>query len=149
LKGGQLMTQNLHARLNPHAPAVLSLFRIVFGLMFTLNGTMKLFGWPVGPAAAVGNWPFWWAGLIELVTGLLIAVGLFTPIAALIAAGEMAVAYFWLHQPNALWPIDPQNGGEFAILYCFGFLLLVFTGPGVFALDAMSGRRARAAAPRR
>jgi putative oxidoreductase len=52
------MTQNLQTRLNPHAPAVLSLFRIVFGLMFTLNGTTKLFGWPVGPAAAVGNWPF-------------------------------------------------------------------------------------------
>jgi putative oxidoreductase len=139
--------QNLQTRLNPHAPEVLSLFRIVFGLMFTLNGTTKLFGWPVGSPAAVGDWPFWWAGLIETVTGLLILVGLFTPIAALIASGEMAVAYFWLHQPNALWPIDPQNGGEFAILYCFGFLVLVFTGPGAFALDAVGGRARAKAAP--
>lgn len=139
------MVSNLQARLHTHAPAVMSLFRIVFGLMFTLNGTVKLFGWPVGPSAAVGDWPFWWAGLIELVAGLLILVGLFTPVAALVASGEMAVAYFWLHQPNALWPIDPQNGGEFAILYCFGFLLLAFAGPGSLALDAM--RRGRAEAP--
>ncbi|MGW4096794.1 MULTISPECIES: DoxX family protein [unclassified Mycobacterium] len=137
------MIQNLQTRLNAYSPAVLSVFRIVFGLMFTLNGTVKLFGWPVGPSVAVGDFPFWWAGLNELVTGLLIVVGLFIPIAALIASGEMAVAYFWLHQPNALWPIDPQNGGEFAILYCFGFLLLVFTGPGAFALDAIRGRARR------
>lgn len=140
------MIQHLHRRLNSYAPGILSLFRIVFGLMFTLNGTVKLFGWPVGNAATVGDWPFWWAGLIEVVTGPLIVVGLGTPVAALIASGEMAVAYFWLHQPNALWPVDPQNGGEFAILYCFGFLLLAFTGPGAFAVDNVTDDR-RPAAP--
>lgn len=134
------MIEHLQSRLNPHAPAVLSVFRMVFGLLFTLNGTVKLFGWPVGRATAVGDWPFWWAGLIELIAGLLILVGLFTPVAALIAAGEMAVAYFWLHQPNALWPVDPENGGEFAILYCFGFLLLAFAGPGAWALDTVRSR---------
>ena len=51
---------------------------IVFGLLFTLHGTMKLFGWPLGTSVPVGTWPLWWAGLIEFVTGLLISVGLFT-----------------------------------------------------------------------
>ncbi|MBU9765788.1 DoxX family protein [Mycobacterium sp. TNTM28] len=134
------MIQHLQSRLNSHAPAVVSVCRIVLGLMFTLNGTVKLFGWPVGPSVAVGDWPFWWAGLIELIAGLLIVLGWFTPIAALVASGEMAVAYFWLHQPNALWPVDPQNGGEFAVLYCFAFLLLAFAGPGAWALDTMRGR---------
>lgn len=138
------MTQNLDARLNPQSPAVLSLFRVVFGLLFTLHGTSKLLGWPLGTSVPVGTWPAWWAGLIELVAGLLITVGLFTRIAAFIASGEMAVAYFWQHQPNAFWPFDPQmggNGGEAAVLYCFAFLLLVFTGGGAYALDAR--RRSR------
>jgi putative oxidoreductase len=76
--------------------------------------------------------------VIELVAGLLIAIGLFTRAAAFIASGEMAVAYFWVHQPRSLWPIgDPPggNGGTLAILFCFGFLLLVFTGPGIFSID--------------
>lgn len=131
------MTQNLDARLNPHFPTVLSVFRVVFGLLFAAHGASILFRWPVDfGATPVGTWPFWWAGLLEFVTGLLILVGLFTRIAAFIASGQMAVAYFWQHQPHALWPIDPKNGGEMAVLFCFGFLLLVFAGGGAFALDA-------------
>jgi putative oxidoreductase len=132
------MTQTLDARLNTYSPAVLSLFRVVFGLMFTLHGTMKLFGWPLGSAVRVGNWPFWWAGVIETVTGLLIVVGLFTRIAAFIASGHMAVAYFWKHLPNAFWPFSADaggNNGELVVLFCFAFLLLVFLGPGALALD--------------
>ena len=78
--------------------------------------------------------------MIELVTGLLIATGLFTRAAAFIASGEMAVAYFWMHQPRSLWPIgDPPagNGGILAILFCFGFFLLVFTGGGSYSIDAL------------
>ncbi|OMC40009.1 phosphoribosylaminoimidazolecarboxamide formyltransferase [Mycobacterium sp. GA-1841] len=131
------MTTNLDARLATYAPAAIGIFRIVFGLLFTIHGTSKLFAWPVdmgSGAASVGSWPVWYAGVLELVLGLLILVGLFTRIAAFIAAGQMAVAYFWQHQPQALWP--SENGGEVAVLYCFGFLLLVGIGSGAFAVDA-------------
>ena len=102
------MTTNLDARLSSYSSPVLSIFRIVFGLLFTLHGSTKLFGWPLGTSVPVGTWPAWWAGLIEFVTGLLITVGLFTRIAAFIASGHMAVAYFWKH-----WP--PLDGGPRAV----------------------------------
>jgi putative oxidoreductase len=139
------MTTKVDARLNSYSPAVLSLVRIVFGLMFTLFGTSKLFDWPITFGIPTGSWPVWYAGVIELVTGLLILVGLITRIAAFIASGHMAVAYFWQHQPHGLWPIVPQqmggNGGLDAILFCFAFFLLVFTGPGAYALDSVRTRR--------
>jgi len=140
----------LDTRLNTYAPAVLSLFRVVFGLMFLLFGTSKIFDWPIAFGVPTGSWPVWYAGIIELVAGLLITLGLFTRIAAFIASGHMAVAYFWQHQPHALWPIVPPemggNGGLSAILFCFAFFLLVFTGPGSFALDSVIGRGRRAVA---
>jgi putative oxidoreductase len=140
----------LDTRLNTYAPSVLSLFRVVFGLMFLLFGLSKVFDWPIAFGVPTDSWPMWYAGLIELVAGLLITLGLFTRIAAFIASGEMAVAYFWQHQPHALWPHVPQemggNGGLSAILFCFAFLLLVFAGPGAFALDSVFGRGRRAAA---
>jgi putative oxidoreductase len=136
-----MTSRSTQARLNSYSPTVLSLFRVVIGFLFAIHGTMTLFAWPVamGSAVPVGLWPAWWSGLIELVTGLLVMVGLFTRLAAFIASGEMAVAYFWQHQPHALWP--HANHGELAVLYCFAFFLLVFTGGGSFSLDA--GRRRR------
>ncbi|MGE0778894.1 DoxX family protein [Mycolicibacterium sp.] len=143
------MTQKLDARLAGYSSPVLSIFRIIFGLLFTLNGTMKLFGWPMGSAIPVGTWPFWFAGVIELITGVLITVGLFTRIAAFIASGQMAVAYFLAHWPPldgpaaSFWPFDPDvggNGGERALLYCFAFLLVVFLGAGAWSLDALRRR---------
>ncbi|OBC11105.1 phosphoribosylaminoimidazolecarboxamide formyltransferase [Mycobacterium sp. 852013-50091_SCH5140682] len=143
------MTTNLDARLNTVSPAVISLFRIVFGLLYTIHGAQKLFAWPVGmpddagnlvgSAVPVGTWPYWYGGLIEFVLGLLILTGLFTRIAAFFASGEMAFAYFTQHQPKGLLPI--QNGGELAVLYCFGFFLLVFIGGGAYALDAVRRKR--------
>ncbi len=93
------MTKKLNHRLARRAPTVLSLFRLVYGALFAANGSMILFGWPVHPRLPVefGAWPVWYAGLIEFVAGLLIAVGLFSRAAAFIASGEMAVAYFWMH----------------------------------------------------
>jgi len=129
------MLTNLDARLSPHAPVVLSLFRVVFALLFLCHATSHLFGWPVAAQQApVGVWPFWYAGILELVTGLLIALGLFTRIAAFIASGVMAFAYFTQHLPKG--PIPMLDGGEAAVLYCFAFFLLVFTGGGAIALDA-------------
>ncbi|MGE2833532.1 DoxX family protein [Mycobacterium sp. SMC-4] len=136
------MVQGFDARLAAYSSPMLSIFRIMFGLLFTLHGTMKLFGWPLGEAVPVGSWPAWWAGLIEVVTGLLITVGFFTRIAAFIAAGQMAVAYFWKHwaifggEPASFWP--SENRGEVVILFCFGFLLLATLGAGAWSID---GRR--------
>ena len=147
------MTNNLDARLASYSSPFLSIFRIVFGLLFTLHGSMKLFGWPVGQSVPIGTWPAWWAGLIECVAGLLITLGLFTHIAAFISSGEMAVAYFWMSwpplegPPASFWPLPQQvggNGGEIAIMFCFAFLLLAGMGAGVWSIDAR--RRPTAAA---
>ncbi len=141
------MTQHVEKRLDSVSPAVLSLFRAVFGFLFAMFGTSHVFDWPITFGIPAGSWPVWWAGVIEVITGLLILVGLFTRAAALVASGAMAVAYFWQHQPNALWPIvGPElggNGGLSAILFCFGFLLIVFMGPGSVALDNVIGRGRR------
>ncbi len=123
---------------------VVSLFRMVVGLLFTCHGLASLFGvlgGAVGTHRAVpaGTWPGWWAALIELVTGVLVFVGLGTRFAALVASGTMAYAYFTVHQQHALLPI--QNGGEPAALFCWSFLLLVVTGPGPWSLDALATKR--------
>lgn len=128
------MTTTLDTKLSPHAPTALSLFRVIFGVLFLCHASAHLFGWPSGPAAAPGQWPFFYAGVIELVTGVLITLGLFTRIAAFFASGTMAFAFFTQHAPTSIVPM--LNGGEPAVLYCFAFLLLVFTGGGAIALDA-------------
>jgi putative oxidoreductase len=127
------MATNLEDRITTHSATALSVFRIVIGLLFMCHGTAKLFGWPSGSAVEAFTWPYWWAGLIELLVGVLVAIGLFTRPAAFIGAGQMAVAYFWQHLPKGFWPID--NGGEPAVLFCFALLLLVFTGPGTWAVS--------------
>jgi putative oxidoreductase len=153
------MTNRLDTRLASYSSPALSAFRIIFGLLFTLHGSMKLFGWPLGTAIPVGTWPFWWAGLIEFVTGLAITLGVFTRIAALIASGEMAFAYFYNHWPplkggpsGSFWPFDPQlggNGGELAIMFCFAFLMLATMGAGTWSVDGRRRPVARTTAPRR
>lgn len=132
-----------------YASVVLSLFRIVFGLLFVLHGTQMIFDWPIEAHMQVGlgEWPGWWAGQIELVVGLLISIGLFTRLAAFIATGQMAVAYFWMHWPPlqgesaSFWPT--ANGGEAALMFCFAFLLLTAMGAGSWSIDA--ARRGSAA----
>jgi putative oxidoreductase len=121
------------------SPRILSILRIVAGLLFLEHGLSKLFGFPV-PFPLPGPLPplLMAAGAIEVVAGALIAAGLFTRPAAFIASGEMAVAYFMQHAPKAFWPI--ANMGEGAILFCFLFLYLVFAGPGPWSVDAAVGR---------
>ncbi|MDB5442917.1 MAG: DoxX family protein [Phenylobacterium sp.] len=118
------------------SPRVLSLLRIVAGLLFIEHGLMKLAHFPIAQAGAPDPLPpiLMAAAAIEMVGGALIAVGLFTRIAAFICAGEMAVAYFTAHFPQSVWP-GVNQGGE-AILYCFIFLYLVFGGGGEWSLDA-------------
>ncbi|HYI42038.1 MAG TPA: DoxX family protein [Sphingomicrobium sp.] len=127
----------LQDRLKNGAPLMLSVLRIMAGLLFLAHGTQKFLSFPAGEYAGIG-WAFAhpgaYAGLIELVTGALIAVGLFTRPAAFLASGTMAAAYFMGHAPQNFWPVN--NGGDAAILYCFVFLYLVFAGPGRLSLDA-------------
>lgn len=128
------MTQALDSQLDRRSTEILGIFRIVIGLLFGLHGSAKLFGWPAtqNPPVPVGTWPYWWAGVIELVVGVLLITGLVARVAALLGSGAMAFAYFTEHQPNGFWPI--QNGGELAVLYCFALLLIAFAGTGAFAL---------------
>jgi putative oxidoreductase len=111
------------------------LLRIVAGFLFTFHGTQKLLGFPGGSPQGLPSWIQYSAGPIELIGGLLILVGLLTRLAAFIASGEMAVAYWMVHGPQGLFPI--LNHGELAILYCFIFLFLASSGPGSWSLDGL------------
>lgn len=124
--------------------AALSVVRIVVSFLFVCHGAQKLFGVfggvdEQGATAPVGSWPTWWAGLIELAGGGLVFLGLFTTPAALLCSGAMAFAYFTMHQPLGLLPL--QNEGELAALYSWTFLLIAILGAGRFSLDAICGAR--------
>ena len=119
-------------------PQTFALLRIVTGLMFFLHGTQKLLGYP--PMEKPMKFPITSlpgvAGLIETVCGALILLGLFTGIAAFIASGEMAVAYFMGHaSKGGFWPL--QNHGEPAVLYCFVFLYFAAHGAGIWSIDSV------------
>ncbi|MFJ6947851.1 DoxX family protein [Streptomyces wuyuanensis] len=141
-----MATRQLTSRLEQARPYALGVFRIVVGLLFTCHGARSLFGVlgaeNAGGTVAAGTWPGWYAAVIELVGGALVLLGLGTRAAALIASGAMAYAYFTVHQPEGLFPI--QNSGEGAALYCWAFLLLVFTGPGALSLDGLLSSRGEA-----
>jgi putative oxidoreductase len=117
------------------SPYALAALRIVTALIFMEHGTQKLFGFPAPPQSGLPPLLslFGVGAILELVGGLLILVGLFTRPVAFILAGEMAVAYWMFHAPQSFYPA--LNGGDAAILYCFVFLLLVFTGPGAWSID--------------
>ena len=133
----------LAATLNLWAPRVLSVLRIVAGLLFLAHGTQKLLGFPAGEMGQPELFSLMWiAGLIELVAGALLVLGLLTRAAALIASGEMAFAYWMGHAGQDSFPVN--NGGDAAILYCFVFLYLVFAGSGPWSLDALRGRDRKA-----
>jgi putative oxidoreductase len=125
--------------LGKYSPYFYAVLRIVAGLMFAMHGSQKLLHWPAAKNAMSLDAMMTVAGVIELVGGLMIALGLFASIAAFIAAGEMAVAYFMVHAPNAPLPI--QNGGELAVLYCFLFLYIAAQGSGAWSVDSLRGRR--------
>jgi putative oxidoreductase len=136
-----------------YAPMTYALFRIVFGYVFFLYGSQKLFGWFGGPQAQLMSLQGA-AGVVETVGGLLIMVGLFTRVAAFLSSGEMAVAYFYVHvmqlgQPpmgpgGAMGLLIPQlNKGIDAALFCFAFLYIATRGSGIWSLDAMMGKKGR------
>jgi putative oxidoreductase len=119
--------------LNRIAPQTYAILRVVAGLMFAMHGSQKLLGWPAREGGGGGELPplMMLAGTIELVGGLLIAIGLFTTVAAFLASGQMAVAYFMAHAPQS--PLPLQNRGELAALYCFVFLCIAANGAGIWS----------------
>lgn len=124
-------------------PTVLSILRIMAALLILQHGMAKIIGFPYNPRYDGLQWfsLIWFAGMLELIFGSLLAVGLFTRIAAFILSGEMAAAYFMSHAPRAFLPI--VNAGELAALYCFVFFFLAFAGPGPWSIDAMMKERIR------
>jgi putative oxidoreductase len=123
------------------APRVLSLLRIVAALLFIEHGTQKLVGFPAAPASGFPEMLslLWWQAIIEIVGGVLLLVGLFTRLTALILAGDMAFAYWIVHAPKGFFPA--LNGGDAAVLYCFVFLYIACAGPGPWSLDGSVQRK--------
>ncbi|WP_114228424.1 MULTISPECIES: DoxX family protein [Sphingomonas] len=118
-----------------------ALLRIMAGLLFFEHGLQKFFSFPPGQMAGMGlalNNPAAFAGVIEFICGALIALGLFTRLAAFLASGCMAVAYFMAHAPKDFFPVN--NMGDAAILYCFIFLYLAAAGAGPWSLDGSRRR---------
>lgn len=122
------------------APRLLSVLRIVAGLLFFAHGVVKLFGYPDG--AAPGQVPlaslFGVVGVLEFVGGIALIAGWFTRPVAFVMAGEMAFAYFMAHASSS--PFPGVNGGEPAVLFCFIFLYLAAAGGGPWSVDARLAR---------
>ena len=121
------------------SPRMLSVLRIMTGLLFLEHGTQKLLAFP--PPANPGPALFSLLGLqgiIELVGGVLLLIGVFTRPGAFILAGEMAIAYFMRHAPRDFFPL--LNSGQLAILFCFVFLYLFVAGGGAWSVDQQRAR---------
>jgi len=136
---------------NTWTPRALALLRIVAAFLYLQHGTAKLLGVP--HVAEFEQLPalslIWFAGLLEIVGGLLIFLGLFTRPTAFILSGEMAVAYFMAHAPNGHFFAPALNAGEEAVLYCFIFLFLSAAGAGAWSIDANRTHNYANAADRR
>jgi len=125
--------------LKRYADPVYCLMRLIIGLLFACHGGQKILGFPPVAKAMQLDTLGMVGGYIELICGFLIALGLFTSLAAFIASGMMAVAYFMVHSKGGFFPII--NRGEPAVLYCFVFLFIMFYGGGRFSLDALIFKR--------
>ena len=119
--------------LSRYASPILGITRIIVGLLFLEHGLMKLVGFPAAMGASPLPPLMLVAGIIEVVGGILVALGFFSRIAAFICSGQMAVAYFMVHAAKGIYPA--LNGGDGAILFCFIFLYLAAAGPGSFAVN--------------
>ncbi|MCB2427609.1 DoxX family protein [Methylophaga pinxianii] len=121
-------------------PRVLSILRIVTAFMFMQHGGQKLFGYPAAQRYEFDLFTLSGvAGVLELVGGFLILIGLFTRPVAFILSGQMAVAYFIAHAPQAFWPL--LNNGELAALFSFIFLYLFVAGGGAWSVDNVIKRQ--------
>lgn len=126
--------------LDRYSGEALSLLRIVTALLFLEHGTGKLLGFPMTSMAFPPVWSLYWAaGWLELVGSVMLVLGLFTRTVAFVLAGEMAIAYWYIHAPLSSFPM--VNHGEAAVLFCFIFLMIAATGPGPWSVDAAMKRR--------
>jgi putative oxidoreductase len=121
------------------APQIYAILRILSGVMLAMHGTAKLWAWPSGKVVSDPLMMF--AAVVELVAGVLIAIGFLTPWAGFIASGTMAVAYFWKHAPGGFLPF--VNKGELAVAYCWLFLYIAAAGAGIWSVDAARRRGRR------
>lgn len=115
-------------------PQLLSILRIISGLLFLEHGTSKFLGFPHVDKVPAALSMSGVGGMLELVGGALLVLGLFTRPVAFLLSGEMAVGYFYAHASRSFFPAI--NGGDAAILFCFAFLYLIFAGPGPWSVDA-------------
>jgi putative oxidoreductase len=130
--------RKIHNPFSRFSEEVYSALRMVAGFLFTCHGAQKIMGlWPDPYMMYPVGSQIWFGGILELVLGLLIMIGFFTPFAALLASGEMAVAYFQFHCRymfnGDFFPI--ANHGELAVIYCFLFLFIATKGGGEWSLD--------------
>lgn len=124
--------------LQPFSGPLLSILRIMAGLLVLQHGTTKILAFPVTPHTGTPLMSMSGAaGVIELVCGILVVIGLFTRPAALLLSGMTAVAYFYAHAARNFFPI--LNAGELAALYCFVFLYISAAGPGPWSVDRLFG----------
>ena len=126
----------MEATLESWTPMLLSILRFMSGLLLLQHGFGKWLKFPPGayPATMNLNSMAGYAGIIELVGGILLVLGLFTRPAAFIVSGMCAVGYFLSHAPHGFYPI--LNKGETITLYCFVFLYIAAAGGGAWSLDA-------------
>lgn len=128
-------------------PRVLSIFRIVVGLLYLQHGLNKLFNFPATP----DHHPYnlfslvpGVAGILELVGSVFMICGLFTRPVAFVLSGEMAVAYFMVNIHRSFYPL--LSGGETVILFCFAFFYFFVAGGGAWSLDQLRGKSSGALA---
>jgi putative oxidoreductase len=119
------------------SPQLLSLMRIAVGLTFIEHGTQKLLDFPV-PRPGLALPLLLFTGILETVGGSLVTLGLMTRITAFLLSGELAVGYWWIHEPRSLYPM--ANGGEAMVIYCFVFLYLAAVGAGPLSVDKLIKR---------
>lgn len=125
--------------LKPYAAQLLSVLRIMSGLLLLQHGTTKYLSVPPGPMNNASPMTMGGAaGIFELVGGVMLVLGFFTRPVAFVLSGVMAIAYFYAHAPRGFYPI--LNGGELAAFYCFVFLYLAAAGGGAWSVDRMMKR---------
>ena len=123
----------IYARMERFRPYILSLLRIVVGVLFLQHGLSKVFNFPAPSPAPSLSGLLILAAILETVGAALFLVGAYTRIVAFILSGEMAFAYFMAHAPRSFYPI--VNDGELAVLFCFMFLYFAFAGGGPLSVD--------------
>jgi putative oxidoreductase len=122
-----------YTRMETWRPYILSILRVVVGLLFLQHGLSKVFNFPAPSPVGALSGLLILAAFLETVGAFLFLIGAFTRIVAFILSGEMAFAYFMAHAPRSFYPV--VNGGELAAIFCFMFLYFAFAGSGPWSVD--------------